>query len=127
MKEETRLPNPVKDANSCYHCGEDCGSHPIIFDEKQFCCSGCNMVYEILHKNNASEYYRLENHPGKKATDQVTEKKYAYLDNEEIRMEMMEFSENGIGKVKLLIPAIHCSACIWLLENLQRFHTGILH
>ena len=127
MKEDKALPKPAKEAISCYHCGEDCGSHPIIFDEKHFCCSGCNMVYEILHKNNASEYYRLENHPGKKATDPVTEKKYAYLDNEEIRMEMMEFSENGIGKVKLFIPAIHCSACIWLLENLQRFHPGILH
>ena len=29
--------------------------------------------------------------------------------------------------MKLCIPAIHCRSCIWLLENLSRFHPGVIH
>ncbi|MEI6900483.1 MAG: heavy metal translocating P-type ATPase metal-binding domain-containing protein, partial [Bacteroidota bacterium] len=114
-----------KSSIPCYHCGEEAGKEPIIFDEKPFCCSGCRMVYEILHQNNASEYYRLESHPGKKAINTGAGNRYAYLENDEIRKELMEFSEDGIGKVRLFIPVIHCSACIWLLENLHKFNPAI--
>ncbi|MCX6249393.1 MAG: heavy metal translocating P-type ATPase metal-binding domain-containing protein [Bacteroidetes bacterium] len=118
-------PDTSETISDCYHCGEDCGNYPILFDERSFCCSGCRTVYEILGKSNASEYYRLEQHPGKKVTTGEFGTRYAYLDNTEISHDLLEFSENGISKVKLFIPAIHCSACIWLLENLHRFHIGV--
>jgi Cu+-exporting ATPase len=85
------------------------------------------MVYEILKQSNACEYYDLESHPGKKAARSELGSKYAYLDNEEIKRDLMEFSENGIGRVKFFIPVIHCSACIWLLENLSRLNRGVMH
>ncbi len=111
----------------CYHCGEDCGPYPILFDEKSFCCQGCQMVYDILSRSNACEYYKLEEHPGKKVRSSEVGERYAYLDNPEIARELLDFSEDGISKIKLFIPIIHCSSCIWLLENLQRFHPGIAH
>ena len=113
--------------NACYHCGEDCGTVPIIMEEKLFCCNGCKTVYVILSQSNACEYYRFETHPGLKGADIAVGNRYAYLDNEEIRRDLLEFSENGVSKVKLFIPAIHCSSCIWLLENLQRLHAGVMH
>ncbi len=113
--------------NSCYHCGEDCGAVPIVFDEKSFCCQGCRTIFEILSQSNASEYYRFETHPGLTAGNREVGSRYAYLDNEEIRRELLEFSEDGVSKVKLFIPAIHCSSCIWLLENLQRLNDGVMY
>ena len=85
------------------------------------------MVYEILSQGNACEYYNLEDHPGEKALRYEFAGKYAYLDNEEIRNDLMEFSEDGIGRVKFFVPAIHCSSCIWLLENLNRLDPGVLY
>ena len=42
----------------CYHCGNDCDpKHPIVFDDKHFCCQGCQTVYEILSTNKLGKYY----------------------------------------------------------------------
>ena len=114
-------------SNACFHCGEDCGVVPILLEEKKFCCNGCKTVYEILSQSNACDYYKYEEHPGLKAGNSETGSRFAYLDNDEIRGELLEFSEDGVSKVKLFIPAIHCSSCIWLLENLQRLNPGVMH
>ena len=111
----------------CYHCGEDCGTSPVVYDDKNFCCHGCKMVYEILSESDACDYYSIENHPGIKIKANEIGNKYAYLDNEEIRSELLEFSDGGVSKVKFFIPAIHCSSCIWLLENLHKLEPGIVY
>jgi len=111
----------------CYHCGEDCGPDPVKFDGKDFCCYGCKMVYEILSESDACEYYSIDNHPGIKIKTNEIGNKFAYLDNEEIKSELLDFSDGGISKVKFFIPAIHCSSCIWLLENLHRLEEGIVY
>ncbi len=110
---------------ACYHCGEDCVPTPIPFDSKSFCCSGCRTVYEILSQNGACDYYDLNTSPGIKANSRETGNRYAYLDQEEIRKEILEFSDGGISTVKFFIPGIHCSSCIWLLENLGKLQKGI--
>jgi Cu+-exporting ATPase len=99
----------------------------VIFDEKPFCCYGCKTVYEILKESNACDYYNIESHPGIKIKEAEIGQKYAYLDHEEIRGDLLEFSDGGISKIRLFIPSIHCSSCIWLLENLNRIQKGILH
>jgi Cu+-exporting ATPase len=53
--------------------------------------------------------------------------RYAYLDSEEIKLKLLDFSDGGIARLNLFIPAIHCSSCIWLLENLNSLHKGIMH
>jgi len=111
----------------CYHCGESCRDTGIHFDEKIFCCSGCRMVYEILSSSGAGDYYRLSEHPGIKANPVEAGNKFDFLDNQEIQAEILDFSDNGISRVKFIIPSIHCSSCIWLLENLHKLHPGIIH
>lgn len=115
-----------KKVTNCYHCGEDCGKKPIIYDDKPFCCTGCSFVYEILKGSDACEYYDLEKNPGIKIEQREFGDKYAYLDNEEIRDQLLIFSDGGISKVKFFIPSIHCSSCIWLLENLNRLNKEIV-
>ncbi len=127
MQQNSASRNTTTNSNSCYHCGEDCGSVPVLLHEKLFCCNGCKTVYEILSQSNACDYYKYEEHPGLKAGTHQDDSRYAYLDNDDIRRELLEFSEDGVSKVKLFIPAIHCSSCIWLLENLQRLHEGVMH
>jgi P-type Cu+ transporter len=112
--------------SACFHCGEDCGPFPVEYDDKSFCCSGCRTVFEILNSSDACDYYRFEKHPGIRAENNLTGSRYAYLDNDEIQKDLLEFSDNGISKVKLFIPYIHCSSCIWLLENLKKLEPGII-
>jgi Cu+-exporting ATPase len=110
--------------NNCFHCGLDIvKEEQILFDEKEFCCTGCKTVYEIFSLNDLTCYYDFENAPG--ATPQDINGKYDFLDNESIVAKLLEFQEDTTAIISLNIPHIHCSSCIWILENLQRLQKGI--
>ncbi len=112
----------------CIHCGQDCGKSPVIWDGKPFCCNGCSMVYQILSEKKLDRYYDMMPTPGIRLDQEnTTGTRYAYLDSDEIKLKLLDFSDGGISRVNLFIPAIHCSSCIWLLENLDTLHKGILH
>ena len=38
---------------------------------------------------------------------------------------LLDFHKGSHAKVTFSIPAIHCVACVWLLENLYRLQEGI--
>ncbi|HIP48622.1 MAG TPA: HAD family hydrolase [Lutibacter sp.] len=109
----------------CYHCGLDCGKSPVEFNDKCFCCNGCKTVYEILNQNELSCYYDLEQNPG--TIPKEIQGKFDYLDNEEIAEKLIEFTDGTTSVVEFYIPSIHCSACIWVLENLGTLNPAILN
>jgi Cu+-exporting ATPase len=112
------------DANNCFHCGNEIIKRDeVIFDEKIFCCNGCKTVYEIFSQNDLSCYYDFENAPG--ATPQDIKGKYDFLDDAKIISKLLEFQEDTTSIVSLYVPHIHCSSCIWILENLQKLQDGI--
>ncbi len=107
----------------CYHCGADFVNKKIIFDSKEFCCNGCKTVYEILNSNELTCYYDLESTPGSIPSE--IKGKYNYLENEEIIAELLEFGDGETSVVEFFIPSIHCSSCIWVLENLSKLNEGV--
>ncbi|MEM0541036.1 heavy metal translocating P-type ATPase metal-binding domain-containing protein [Flavobacterium sp. j3] len=111
-------------ASQCYHCGSDIiKKDEVFFDEKQFCCNGCKTVYEIFSQNDLTCYYDFQASPG--ATPQDIKGKFDFLANESIVDTLLEFNEDKTHIVSLYIPHIHCSSCIWILENLQKLQSGI--
>ena len=108
---------------TCFHCGLDSSSSEIIYDDKSFCCNGCKTVYEIFSANDLTCYYDLQQAPG--ATPKEIEGKYNFLDNAKIVENLLEFDDEKTQIVTLYIPHIHCSSCIWILENLNKLHTSI--
>ncbi len=109
---------------NCYHCGDLC-EEVITFSSHSFCCNGCKMVFEILHSNNLGNYYDLEKNPG--TSQKNLSKRFDFLENEEIVSKLLEFDDEETQIVHLFIPNIHCSSCIWVLENLQKLHPLIIH
>ncbi|MFM7428698.1 MAG: heavy metal translocating P-type ATPase metal-binding domain-containing protein [Flammeovirgaceae bacterium] len=109
----------------CYHCGQPCEEAPILQHEKEFCCQGCLLVYEILDQNNLCEYYSLDKSPGI-SLRHVQEESYAYLDEPSIQKQLLDFQIDNLARVTLFAPSIHCISCIWLLENLQKLSNGVL-
>ncbi len=107
----------------CYHCGNDCDTDKIAFDEKFFCCNGCKTVYEIFSENDLTCYYDLQQSPG--ATPEEIQGKYDFLENQEIIDKLLEFSDGNTQIINLYIPHIHCSSCIWVLENLHKLQKYI--
>ena len=112
------------DTQNCFHCGLDIiKEEEIVFDNRTFCCAGCKTVYEIFSTNDLTSYYDFEQSPG--ATPQDIKGKYDFLENEKIIAKLLEFREDTTAIVSLNIPHIHCSSCIWILENLQRLEKEV--
>ena len=112
---------------ACYHCGDDCDREHVVFDGKDFCCNGCKTVFEILNQHDLCTYYDLEKNPGISLKSKKLDDKYAYLDNDEISNLVLDFWEKEQAKVTFYIPSIHCTSCIWLLENLYKLTEGVNH
>ncbi len=83
-------------------------------------------MYEILKTNDLASYYKYNVKPGIKPETQGVSK-YEFLDSPAIASELFEFSEGDIRRVRLFLPEIHCSSCIWLLEHLYKIHEGVLN
>ena len=110
---------------SCSHCGDDCPDTRYKVGNEYFCCNGCQMVYTLLQENGMADYYRYESQPGI-SQKSITNKSFEYLDNQEIIDRLTHFSEGGISKVTFLVPQIHCSSCLWLLEHLSLLNNGVI-
>ncbi len=108
---------------NCFHCGDACLDVEIKHEDKSFCCHGCKTVFDILHDNDLSYYYDLENTPG--ISPKEIAGKYDFLDNEAIVEKLLEFNDGNTQIVSFLIPSIHCSSCIWILENLNKLNPSV--
>ena len=108
----------------CYHCGNLCDDQHITVGDKSFCCTGCKTVYQLLSENDMACYYDFQNNPG--AVPQEIQGKYDYLSNESIVSKLVEFEDDAFQIATLYIPHIHCSSCIWVLENLQKLNGGVV-
>lgn len=109
----------------CYHCGQSCDKEIFRKDEKTFCCYGCKVVFELIEQNDLCAYYQIESHPGLNAKS-VTHSQYEFLKDPDISKKLLEFHVADFSRIRFSVPAIHCSSCIWLLENLQKADKGIL-
>lgn len=110
----------------CFHCGGDIEQNvKITTNDKDFCCLGCKTIYEIFSQNNLEKYYTLEKSPGIRP-DSDTEN-FDFLDNQKIVENLLEFNDEKTQIVQFYIPNIHCSSCIWVLENLHKLNKNVIH
>jgi len=110
---------------SCYHCGNDCTDGHLQLDEKDFCCTGCREVYRILSASGLNSYYVYNEHPG--ANRPATDTNLDYLLKPSIIRDLVEYTDEEQTIVTFYIPHIHCSSCIWVLEQLNRINPDIYY
>jgi P-type Cu+ transporter len=110
----------------CYHCGNECKDEDILEGEKHFCCSGCFTVYDILKDNNLCGYYDLNANAGVSLKAKNFQGKFDYLSENNIETELLAFKDAQLAKVILKVPSIHCSSCVWLLENFPKILQGVI-
>ena len=110
---------------ACFHCGTACRTRIYTAQEKNFCCRGCLTVFEILTENGLTDYYELSRKAGIRIKKRARKQQFAYLDEPGVRESLVDFTDERNTRVTFYIPAIHCIACVWLLENLFRLKPGI--
>ncbi len=110
----------------CYHCSEECDEVIVKFDNKAFCCEGCKLVYELLSENNLCNYYTLDNKPGISRKDSHQQFRYSFLDDIDLKQTLITYTDGNETHITLHVPSMHCSSCVYLLENLQRLNPGVI-
>jgi len=114
-------------AGGCFHCGEPCPDAAFAVEGKAFCCFGCQTVFSLLRENGLGQFYELNSAPGTRIRAASAAAKWAFLDDPTVAENLFDYADKTQAKVTLHLPAIHCVACVWLLENLFKLHPGIGH
>ena len=112
-------------AGRCFHCGEPCPDDVFVLDGRDFCCFGCQTVFSILRENGLEQFYQLQSAPGVRVRAASVVAKWKFLDDPVVQAKLFDFADRTQARVTLHLPAIHCVACVWLLENLFKLHPGV--
>ena len=83
-------------------------------------------MYLLLNENNLCTYYDFDKNPGIKAKGKFVSDRFAYLDDVATASKLVQFSSDNQTNVTFSLPQMHCSSCVFLLENLHRIEKGII-
>lgn len=99
----------------CAHCGQTVGNAGDTF-----CCVGCESVYGLLRGEHLERYYELRGPKGVPVVDHAKRRDRKWLESIIERV----VASDGMVRVELDAQGMHCSACVWLLEELFRRQPG---
>ena len=108
---------PEASESLCAHCGQPLPSGTAV----PFCCTGCEAVYGLLAEQHLGRYYELRGDRGVpvvRADARRRDRKW--LEAIDARVS----GTDGISRVEVDVQGLHCSACVWLFEELFRREQG---
>jgi len=94
--------------------------------EEQFCCAGCEAVWQLLHECDLTEYYRLRDAYGEDLPRpaRVSGKSFEYLDDPQFLSRFGTSRTNGGILLEFYLEGVHCIACSWLVEKILMEREG---
>lgn len=113
----------------CAHC--DLPVPPGLIEagaDRQFCCSGCKAVFNIIQGADLGQYYRIREAVGEKAARpaRTTDADYTELDDPAYLAAYARPLAGGLMETRFLLEGVHCAACVWLVERLGRLVPGVV-
>lgn len=96
---------------ACRHCGT---SFSPVKSKTDFCCSGCEYVYRIIHDESLERFYDLRGEVSRPVGSSVFENTdYPWLDS---LVELAE-AEGDVARLSLALEGISCVGCVWLIDR----------
>lgn len=119
--------------NFCIHCGLAVPTPFRLAQQRrgiadtQFCCSGCECVYQVIHGLGLDEFYNIRKRlpPEQPVAARLVESEFKHFADPEFQKEFVETNSEGLSRVELFLEGIHCAACVWLLEKLPHVLQGV--
>lgn len=109
-------------ADTCAHCGAAGAS--ILFNAERFCCQGCARVRSILKEQGLLDFYEIEGNDRLSLRNRVPTD-FGFCDTAWFSGKFITPIGTDRYVVTLKLPAIHCAACVWLLEKLPEMLPGV--
>ena len=102
-------------AARCLHCGLPAQ------DGDAFCCAGCHAVHDLLAARDLTRYYDLRRGPGVPVAAQAAGADLAWID-----AALPDGDASPVRRVRVDVQGIHCSGCVWLIEELFQRQPGAI-
>ena len=105
-----------KSAYRCMHCQTPVQSDRAGIRSVNFCCDGCETVYDFLLKNGQSEFYEIsKDGPLKPVDSKLLARDFQSLDLVE---NLKALSADG-KRIDFYVEDLSCNACVWILDRLE--------
>lgn len=103
----------------CKHCAS---RYRSANGQGEFCCAGCEHVFEMIRENGLGDYYTRQDRMGQPVGDRP----FSGLDYVSIN-QLQNQAENAYGcKITARVQGMSCLGCAWLVEQLVRRQNGVL-
>jgi Cu+-exporting ATPase len=115
---------------ACDHCQLEFKKSVMIEkkingEDKYFCCNGCAGVYSLLHDKEMESFYDKVG-SAKLAPPKEKQLESANFDSESFMNQYVKKTSDGNYAINLVIENIHCSACVWLNEQILYETDGVI-
>ena len=102
---------------NCLHCNAEYSG------STDYCCNGCAGAHKIISGLGLSKFYKY-------LEAQTERGNLSLLNNKEIeQIDMTEFiikEDNDIYVLNLFVEGLHCSSCVWLIEEALKKQDNIV-
>lgn len=108
-------------SQTCFHCGQTIEKGALILKEIQgekrhFCCHGCAGVCDAIYEAGLDSFYRRTPDGELLSPPPPPNKDADFFDYDEVQSQYVE-QLGQKREITLISEAIHCAACIWLIEH----------
>jgi len=105
----------------CFHCGQSILSGDLVLQniknvEQSFCCHGCAGVCEVIHEAGMQSFYKRTLNGDQLSPPPPPNQDIGFLDYDEVQEEFVK-KLSQVREITLGSEAIHCAACVWLIEH----------
>ena len=105
----------------CNHCGLEFNvKDAIVKNNSVYCCNGCYGVSNLIYSLGLEEYYNIKDfgkHDRENPVIKSDPEDYSYLNQENFIQ--LYTSKKNPDTMEFYIEGIHCTGCLWLIENLS--------
>jgi Cu2+-exporting ATPase/Cu+-exporting ATPase len=113
----------------CSHCGLPLGEQKFsLNDNLEFCCQGCLIVYQTFSKAGLTHYYDIKKNAQcvrPALSSNYQNKPWEILKLKENQEHFCNKTKNGTYLFYFYILGVHCTACVWLIDNLKNIDSKI--
>ncbi|WP_024851965.1 heavy metal translocating P-type ATPase [Hydrogenovibrio kuenenii] len=116
--------------NNCYHCGQHIEKGELVLQsikgvEHSFCCHGCAGVCDAIHEAGMESFYKRTIEGDLLSPPPPPSKDATFFDYDEVQAQYVS-KLTSKREITLISEAIHCAACIWLIEHTLAKMDGVL-
>lgn len=117
-------------ADNCFHCGQaippqDLVLRPIQGETQHFCCNGCASVCEVIYEAGMESFYKRTPSGELLSPPPPPNKDVEFYDYDEVQSQFVD-NLSDRREITLMSEAIHCAACVWLIEHTLAKIDGVL-